>query len=243
MRFIFKNIIKKLRFYFSVNWTKTLYFNFKIFPFAVAKQLPVYFYGRVHFQNMEGSVFIDAPIKRGMIGFGQQYESNTRSKGTAEIFIAGKVTFKGHVQFGKDYFVYVAKDAVLEMGHMSSLGSNGKIICNHKVVLGKFARIGFESQVIDSTFHQMIDTVTGHQYVMKAPINIGNYNYIGNRVSIMSKTITPDYCTISSSSFCNKDYSTLGKNVLIGGIPAKLLRENTTRDWENEVLWLIKAMT
>lgn len=233
--FIFTKIIRKIRFYLSVNWTKTLYFNFKKFPFAIAKQLPVYFYGKVSFQNINGNVRIEAPIKRAMIGFGQKYETNTRANGTAEIFIEGTVTFKGHVQFGKDYFVYVSKDAYLEMGHMSSLGSNGKIICYNKIILGKFARIGFESQVMDSTFHQMIDTLTGHKYVMKSPIIIGSYNYIGNRVSIMSKTVTPDYCTISSSSFCNKDYATLGKNILIGGIPAKLLRANTSRDWDTEI--------
>jgi hypothetical protein len=50
----------------------------------------------------------------------------------------------------------------------------------------------------------------------------------------MQHTRTPDYCTVASNSVCNKDYSTLGNNILIGGIPAKLLRENISRDWESE---------
>lgn len=232
---LLKKILKKLQFYFSVNWIKTIYFNFKKFPFTIAKKLPVYFYGKVYFKNIEGKILIEAPIKKGMIGFGQQYETKTRANGTAEIAIVGTVKFKGHVQFGKDYFLYVAKDSYLEMGNMSSLGSNGKIICYNKIILGEFARIGFESQLMDSAFHQMIDTSTGHQKELNSSILIGSYNYIGNRVSIMPKTITPDYCTISSSSFCNKDYSHLGQNILIGGVPAQLLKENISRDWVTEI--------
>ncbi len=241
--FTIVEIYKRLKFYLSINWTKTLYFNFKKFPFSDAIKLPVYFYGKVTFQNIEGTVVIEAPIKRRMIGFGQQYESNTCSKGIAEIYLKGTVVFKGNVQFGKDCFIYVAKHANLEMGHMSSLGSNGKIICYDKIVLGSFARIGFESQIMDSNFHQMIDTLTREKFNITSPVIIGNYNYIGNRVSIMSKTKTPNYCTIGSSSLCNNDYANLGEHVLIAGVPAKLLRKNISRDWENEEAHLENSLT
>ena len=50
----------------------------------------------------------------------------------------------------------------------------------------------------------------------------------------MQKTKTPNYCTIASNSLCNKDYSSFGENILIGGIPAKLLKENISRDWVGE---------
>lgn len=230
-----RGIYQKLKFYYRINWTKTLYFNFKKFPFNTAKKLPVYFYGKVKFQSIRGNVIIEGTIKRGMIGFGQQYESSSCSKGTAEIFIEGVIKFKGYIQFGKDYFVYVASKGYLEMGHMSSLGSNGKIICYNSIVLGNFARIGFESQLMDSNFHQMIDTVTGEHFPITNPINIGSYNYIGNRVSIMPKTKTPNYCSIASNSLCNDDFSKYGENVLIGGLPARMLKINITRDWKHEV--------
>ncbi|OIQ17304.1 MAG: transferase [Flavobacterium sp. MedPE-SWcel] len=218
----------------KINWVKTLYFNFKKFPFSIAKKLPVFFYGKVKFQDIGGEVVIDAPIKRGMVGFGQPYEKMTVHKGTAEIAISGKLLFKGHVQFGKDYFLFVKEGAVAQFGHMASMATGGKVICTHKVTLGDYARIGSESQIIDTNFHPMIDTVTGEKFPMTASIRLGDYNYIGNRVSIMLGTTTPDYCTVASNTLCNKDYSEYGNNVLIGGIPAKLLRENTSRDWEYE---------
>jgi acetyltransferase-like isoleucine patch superfamily enzyme len=233
----------KFKFYYKVNWTKTVYFNFKKFPLNTAKKLPVFFYGSVKFTTISGKIEIVGNVKKGMIGFGQPYEMNTVHKGIAEISIAGNMVFKGHVQFGKDYFVFIGKNGVCEMGDMSSLASSSKIICIEKIVLGDYARVGSESQIIDTNFHQMIDTLTGEQFKTTAPILIGSYNYIGNRVSVMQNTNTPSYCTIASNSLCNKDYTALGENVLIGGIPAKLIRTNITRDWngekENLKKWLI----
>ena len=233
-------IINKIRNFFKINWTKTIYFNYKKFPFKIARQLPVYFYGKVKISNISGTIVIKAPIRRGMIGFGQPYEQNSVHKGIAELVIQGTIVFTGHVQFAKDYFILVGKDAYAEFGHMSSLASSGKIICTNKIVMGDYARIGSESQLIDTNFHQMINTQTGERFPMNGTISLGSYNYVGNRVSIMQGTKTGDYCTIASNTLCNKDYSTLGKNILIGGMPAKLLRENISRDWQGEKALLEK---
>jgi len=237
------SIFKRIKFYLSVNWIKTVYFNFKMFPIHQAKKLPVYFYGKVKFASLKGRVVIEAPLKKGMIGFGQLYEMSTRSAGISELFLEGKLIFNGHTQFGKDYLVYIKKGASCEFGHMASIASNGKIICVNKIKLGDFARLGSESQIIDTNFHQMSNTITGEKYAISAPINIGSYNYIGNRVSIMSKTKTPNYCTIASNSLCNKDYSEDKNNILLGGIPAILLKKDITRDWEGEREGMEKFLT
>lgn len=232
----------RLKFLLSVNWLKTIYFNFKMFPFKIAKKLPVFFYGSVKFSDLSGKVSIDGEIKTAMIGFGQSYEMATRSRKTAEIYLSGHLCFKGHVQFGKDYFIYINGDAYCEMGHMSSMAALAKLICTNNIVFGDWARIGSESQVIDTNFHDMKNTVTNEIYSKTAPIVLGNYNYIGNRVSIMSKTQTPNFCTIASNSLCNKNYTALGENILIGGMPSKLLKSSISRDWEGERLGMERAL-
>jgi len=229
-----RSFYHKFRFHCKVNWIKTLYFNFKKFPLETAKKLPVFFYGRVKFTSIEGEIHIDGKIQKGMIGFGQPYELNSAHKGIAEIFILGKVTFKGKFQFGKDCFVFVGENASCELGNMASMASSGKIICTEKIVLGDYARFGSEAQIIDTNFHDLIDTQTGEKLQKSAPIFIGNYNFVSNRVSIMKGTQTPNFCTIASNSLCTKDYKSLGENILIGGIPAKLIRNNISRDWEGE---------
>jgi hypothetical protein len=80
----------------------------------------------------------------------------------------------------------------------------------------------------------MINTFNGETYPMKSQIYLGDFNFVSNRVTILSKTITPNYCTIASNTLCSKNYLNLGENILIGGIPAKLIKENISRDWEIE---------
>lgn len=229
-----KRIYSKIKFYLTINWYKTLYFNFKKFPLSVALKLPVFFYGPVRFQSLSGNIIINAPIERGMIGFGQPYEKNTVHGGVAEVAIRGEVIFKGHMQFGKDYFFYVEKNAVAKFGHMAGVGTRSSVVCMHNISLGNYARISSESQIMDTNFHPMIDTITSERHVMHAPVIIGDYNYISNRVTILRGTVTPNFCTIASNSLCTKDYSAFGENILIGGVPAKLLRNNISRDWQYE---------
>jgi len=225
---------QKLCFFLTVNWVKTLYFNFKMLPFHTAKKLPFFFYGKVKLSCLKGRVHIDGPITMAMIGFGQNYEMITKFSETSELNIQGEITFKGHMQFGKNYFVYVTPDGVCEFGHMASLASNGKIICTNSVVLGTYARLGSECQIIDTNFHQLKDTITGEIYPKSQPIKIGDYNFISNRVSVLSKTVTPNNCIIASNSVCSKNYTQLGEHILIGGMPAKLIKEQISRDWEAE---------
>jgi acetyltransferase-like isoleucine patch superfamily enzyme len=231
---IYRGLRKKYRFLSSVNWVKTYYFNYKKFPYSVAKKLPVLFYGSIKFSNIKGEFIIDGPISRGVIGFGRSFEFPTTSKGIAELSLQGTFVCKGNVQIGKDVCLQIAEGAHFEMGHFSVLGSEIKVICKEKIVIGEFVRIGYQTQLIDTTIHRMIDINSNNKLPMTAPIILNDYNWVGNRTTIMKGTITPKQCIIASNSLCNKDYRALGENILIGGIPSKLLREHISRDWKGE---------
>ncbi|MEP0265661.1 transferase [Dokdonia sp.] len=229
-----RRLRKRWKAFWAVNWIKTYYFNLKKFPFKMAMKLPVFIYGNYKLTCISGDVIIDAPIERAMIGIGHPFEAQTRSRGIGEVVIVGTVVFKGYVHFGKDVYFQVGKDAYCEMGTFSCLGSQATLICRERIVLGDYVRVAYETQLLDSVFHQLIDLKTDTKKDKTAPIEIGNYNWIGNRSTIMKGTITPDYMTVGSNSLCNKDYTDLGNHTLIGGIPAKLLKTDITRDWEGE---------
>jgi acetyltransferase-like isoleucine patch superfamily enzyme len=239
---LYRNLRKKNKFFWSVNWIKTYYFNYKKFPFSIAKKLPVFFYGKVKFSSIKGEFLIDAPVKRAMIGFGQSFEFPTTYKRTSEININGKVVFKGNVQFGKDVSILIDEKAYFEMGHLSCIGSSGLVVCKNKIVLGDYVRVGYQVQFIDTTIHQLIDLSTNKKMPFIASIFLNDYNWVGNRTTIMKSTQTPINCIVASNSLLNKDYSKFGKNILIGGIPAKLLKENISRDWKGEQERLEKNM-
>ncbi|OUR99485.1 hypothetical protein A9Q86_12325 [Flavobacteriales bacterium 33_180_T64] len=211
-------------------------------PFSQAKKIPFYFFGRVKFSNLKGEVVIDAPIKKGMVGFGQKFERRSVSKGIAEMNIQGKIVFKGYAHIGKDCYIGVDKNAYCEIGDMSCFGSDVTLQSCDEIIMGKWTRIGYESQVFDTNAHQMMNTLTGEHYAKTGKIKLGNYNSISNRVSIMPNTKTPDYCVIASNSLCNKDYTYHGSNVLLGGIPLKLLKDNYSRDWDGEEERMIRHL-
>jgi len=229
-----KTHLQRILFLFSINWIKTLYINFKMLPYYQAKKLPIIIYGRVKISALSGSITINSNINTGMIGLGQKYENIKVSSRIAQLCIEGDVIFNGYAQFGLDYFLYIGPKSKLEMGNMSSLGLRGKIFCSNSIKLGEFARVGYESQIIDSSFHEMKDLSTKQVYPISSPIEIGNYNYIGGRVTIMKSTKTANYTTIASNSLLTKDYSQFGENCMFGGFPSKLLRTNISRDWEKE---------
>ncbi|WP_147309549.1 acyltransferase [Marixanthomonas ophiurae] len=205
-----------------------------MFPFSTAIKLPVFFYGKIRFSNLDGEMIIDAPITKGMIGFGQHFEFPSTSKGTAELFLQGKMICKGNVHIGKDVCIKIIKGAVLEMGHMACFGSDVRVVCTNKIKLGNWAGIGYQSQLVDTNSHPMFNTETRENYPLHGEIELGSYNAVSNKVSIMLHTKTPNNCVIASNSLCNKDYSNLGENILLGGIPAKKIKDNFNRDWESE---------
>ncbi|WP_299679001.1 transferase [uncultured Dokdonia sp.] len=229
-----RKLRKRWKAFWYVNWIKTYYFNFKKFPFKTAMKLPVFIYGNYKLTNISGKVIIDAPIQKGMIGFGHPFEVQKRSCGLGEVVIAGTVVFKGYVHFGRDVYFHVGYDAYCEMGTFSCLGARSQLICKERIVIGNYVRIAYETQLLDSIFHQLIDMKTNTKRPITAPIELGNYNWIGNRSTIMKGTKTPDHTTLGSNSLCNKDYTDLGKYIVIGGVPAKLLQTEVKRDWEGE---------
>ncbi|MEY8847527.1 transferase [Psychroserpens sp. XS_ASV72] len=237
--FLFK-LWKKTQLFFSVNWIKTVYFNFKMLPFDQAMKLPFYFYGSVKFTSLKGTVKIEAPVKKGMIGFGQRFEKMSRAKGIGEVILKGNLVFKGHAHFGKDVFLCVEENGYCEFGFMGCLGSDVMLLCTNKIIIGDWAGIAYQSQVIDTNSHPMMNSNSGEHYPISGEIKIGNHNSISNRVTIMANTITPDNCVVASNSLCNKDYSQLGENILLGGVPAKLIKKDYNRDWESEKEMLMR---
>ena len=63
------------------------------------------------------------------------------------------------------------------------------------------------------------------------PIKIGNYCWIGNRVSIMKGTVLPDGSTVAANSVANKDFTQYGENCVFAGQPAIHKKSSVRRLW------------
>jgi len=233
MKLIFR-IYRKIKSFFKVNWVKTIYINLKMLPFEQARHIPIVVFGQCSIQSLSGKIIFRSPVEFGMLGLGQRYEVFLNESGKAELNIQGKLIIKNKAQFGYDYKIFVDKSATLTLGNMSSMASQAKIICTQNITLGEFCRLGSECQIIDTNFHNLKDVKTNEVFNKSNDILLGSFNFISNRVSVLGKAVTSDYCTVASNTLLNKDYSSFGENIILGGIPAKLVKENIVRDWETE---------
>lgn len=234
MVFFLKKIHKRLCNFLQVNWFKTLYLNFKLLPFEQAAKLPIIVFGQCSVGNISGKIIFTDHLRMGMLTFGHRFEIFKKASNISEIVLKGTWKLNGAAQFGYDFKLYIEKEAYLETGKMNTFANNTKLVCCKKIILGNYVKIGDESQLQDTTFHNMFNLSTNQTVPKEGEILIGSYVSVGNRVSITKNAIVPDFSLIASNSLCNKSLVHYGENNLFGGIPVKLIRKDYTRDWKLE---------
>ena len=212
---------------------KTLYFNLRVLPFYQAIKFPIYIYGNIKFPMLQGSVIINSEIRRGMIKIGPAIDPFCihTSSGFISIFPQGILEFNGPAIIGADSVVQILNDGKIILGKCVKCCSSVKIICNDSYIhIGDFSIITFNSIVMNSNFHHIIDVV--HNTVSRAtmPIEIGEKCWIANNCTIAAGTKLKSGTTIASGSYVNKDFSQIIEEFpLIAGRPAKLIDVNKTR--------------
>lgn len=231
---LYRSLRRRWNLYCKINWVKTIYINWVLFDYDIAKKLPIIIFGKCHLANLKGEVIFQQPIKTGMITFGHKFEVFTKESGCAEVFLQGKWFVNGNIQFGYDFKLYIENDASFTSGHMCTFANQTKVICTNKIILKDHVKIGDESQLLDSNFHDLIDVDTNENIPMKGEIFIDSYVAVGNRTTLMKQTKLPSYSLLGSSSLCNKDFLSYGSNNLFAGTPAKFIKSGIARNWQKE---------
>lgn len=223
-----ENLLSRTR----IRLFKTAYVNFRTLPFKQAVKWPIFIYGRVKLYNLSGQIEIRGPVERGMIKFGYRKGYFSGPKGSAMLFLAqnAKLIFNGPCVFDYDYAIRITENGIVRIGTYCRFGNDTKIYCEENIEIGAFSRFPFGTCIMDTNYHYMMDLSSGTVHKQSSPIRIGAYNWIGNTSQIMKGTKTPDWCTVASKSFLNKDYTQSNQeNVLIAGHPAKIIKENYVR--------------
>ena len=219
---------------FHVNIQKTFYLNFKMLPFKQAMCLPLFVYGKARFREMRGSIIIQGRISPGMIKIGKNdYYVKTAVPLTYWV-INGKVIFYGSdVRFLNGGYMCISEGGTLRIEDNCLFGSNYKIMCFEEIFIKKCARVAYEVQICDTSFHYI--SVAGEKPLpLTKPIVIENNVWIGNRVTISKGTHLPAYAIVSQGSLVNKSFSEFGEGIFIAGVPASLKRKGMRRIFDEE---------
>lgn len=217
---------------------KSIYFNFHYFPISVAIKLPVLFLSRVRLVEMKGRVNIVGKIHPGMVLYGTHgnchYEHT--SNGCVWANRGGVCVFSEHNSFCNGISMEIGRMGHLEFGENVYFGPVVRLSCFEKIEIGANSRVAWESIIMDTDFHSTINTETNQRSKLTKPIIIGKNNWIGTRSMVMKGTQTPDFCIASARSMLNKAYDVPSYS-LIGGIPAKFIKDHLFRDLTSNILY------
>lgn len=168
------------------------------------------------------------------MGYCEKYVAT--SVAFSEWIINGTIVFNGPTYFFRGTYILVANNALLTFGGIwNMVGTGSKIICFENITIGKRVDITWECQIMDTSFHYIKDLDNNHITPLTKKIIIGDYVWIGNRTTISKGSIIPNESIIASNSLINKDLSDNGSYCMYAGIPAKRVKRNVQRVWnENE---------
>lgn len=120
--------------------------------------------------------------------------------------------------YGADVILF--KNSKMILGQ-SFINSDCKVRCHEMISIGDGCAISHDFTVMDSDAHKL------NGKLKKAPVIIGNNVWIGTRVTILSGVMVGDGAVIAAGSVVTSD---VPPQCLVGGVPAKVLKENVT--WE-----------
>lgn len=114
--------------------------------------------------------------------------------------------------------VYINEGATLELGS-GFCNLNCSISCFERITIGEGVFISEQVLIRDSDDHHILNS----NHVITKPIIIGNHVWIGAKASILKGVNIGDGTVVAAGSVVTKDTPA---NSLVGGVPAKLIREN-----------------
>ena len=139
------------------------------------------------------------------------------------------------VMFYENVWLCIEGDnCTITIGAKTTIGS-ADIFCgegNTNIVIGKDCMFSREISMNTSDFHSIIGLEDGMRINPPKDIRIENHVWVGNNAFIGKGSIVRSDCVIASRAYLSaKDYPS---NTIIGGLPAKILKQNVT--WSREKL-------
>lgn len=162
------------------------------------------------------------------IGFRDMGIQNERDRKTIlDLRQGSRIIFNGTASIGGGARIYTKGDLII--GDNFYLSLNSQIIAHEQITFGNDCTVGWDSLIMDTDFHQVLDKNTREAFPMTKPIFIGDHCWICNNVQILKGTCIPNDTIVGSCSLLNKHYN-ISEFSLLAGNPASVRKEGITHE-------------
>lgn len=215
--------VKKI-FLMLISLPKTIYFNMKCFDIKTAIKLPVLVsydtkFGKLYKNRIKLNNFSNKTYHV-KYGFGGSSHIPKKSKSYISIGKHAHIEFNGDARFGEGTILR-CDHGNLNIGEKFCAGKNCVINCEYSITIGDDVLLGWDIYIRDTDGHAVL--IDGILSEPQKEVIIGNHVWIGSFVHILKGASIGNDSIVAWRSCVlapiNKD------NVLIGGYPAKVLRE------------------
>ena len=139
------------------------------------------------------------------IGFGQvgiidkKYERSI-------VQIGGTLILNGKVYFGTGSKLCVTRNGILTIGDNFVNTAKTTLICDNKTTIGDNVLVSWDTLIMDTDFHSVMNTITDETYPCVGEITIGNNVWLGCRAVVLKNSVIPDGCIVAANSLVNKAF-------------------------------------
>lgn len=119
----------------------------------------------------------------------------------------------------------------LSIGERTFVGHHSHLACTEngsKLIVGGDGMISSYVQIRTGDSHSIVD-MEGNRINQAQSVEIGNHCWIGEGAKVMKGVTLEGDDVVSTGAIVTKSF---GKNVLLGGMPAKVLKDNVS--WDKE---------
>lgn len=201
----------------------SIYFNIRYLPFAQAIKLPIWVSTNLHEIKLKrGQLVLKKPKFRSIaIGMGKSPGIQAHKAGIL-IGNGGKIVFAGSAVISQGTVLRCDKNSIIEFGDNFYCNSDCYMRSRSSIKFGVNCSLGWCNTL--NTFDGHAVFIGNEQRPVEAPISIGNHVWITNHCIISKGVLVSDDSVIAQGSLVNKQFC--DPNVLIGGVPAKIVKQN-----------------
>lgn len=144
--------------------------------------------------------------------------------------IDGKIELPdGHIGLGQGSRLSVGRDAILSFGHHFHNSAGMAIVCTKHITFGNNVGVSWDTLIMDSDWHPLVNTVTGEVKPYQKDIFIGDNVWIGCGCKVLKGSCIANGCVVGAGTVVSGKF-TEGNSIIVGQ-SAKVVKGNMTRKY------------